>query len=127
VVTTHTLFCLRTSVSEDERGFLCGVFNSWVLNFVARSLMGGHLTTTLVESLPVPGRESARGQVGGRVARIARRLAGRGAPAGLEARLQAEVAHLYGLAGAEFRSVLASFPLVPESERNLAARWFDRG
>ncbi len=54
VVTTHTVFCLRTPVPLEAAHFLCGVFNSYAFNAVVRLLMGGHLTTSLVESLPVP-------------------------------------------------------------------------
>jgi hypothetical protein len=54
VVTTHTLFCLRTPLSREQQLFLCGLFNSSTLNAIVRMLMGGHVTTGLVESLPVP-------------------------------------------------------------------------
>jgi hypothetical protein len=53
-VTTHTLFCLRTPLSLVQQQFLCGLFNSATLNRIVRMLMGGHVTTTLVEGLPVP-------------------------------------------------------------------------
>ena len=53
-VTTHTLFCLRNEVPLVQQYFLCGLFNSQVLNRVVRMLMGSHVTTSLVESLPVP-------------------------------------------------------------------------
>jgi hypothetical protein len=52
VVTTHTIYCLRSKISEEATHFLCAIFNSYVLNAVVRMLMGGHLTTALVESLP---------------------------------------------------------------------------
>jgi hypothetical protein len=85
--------------------------------------MGGHVTTTLAASLPVPvwrGDRSDR-----RIAALARRLAhGRGA-ADTGARLQALVAHRYELTRDEFVHVLAGFPLVPAGERNAALRWFD--
>jgi hypothetical protein len=54
VVTTHTLFCLRTALPLVQQQFLCGLFNSATLNRIVRMLMGGHVTTTLVEGLPVP-------------------------------------------------------------------------
>lgn len=54
VVTTHTLFCLRTKVPRQQQDFLCGLFNSSTLNTIVRMLMGGHVTTGLIESLPVP-------------------------------------------------------------------------
>jgi len=54
VITTHTIFCLRTPVETTRQHFLCGLFNSSTLDAIVRMLMGGHLTTSLVESLPVP-------------------------------------------------------------------------
>ncbi|MEO6222095.1 MAG: N-6 DNA methylase [Vicinamibacterales bacterium] len=73
VVTTHTLFCLRNDVPLIQQHFLCGVFNSNLLNRVVRLLMGSHVTTSLVELLPVPRWEGSPRQW--RIGRIARRLA----------------------------------------------------
>ena len=60
VVTTHTVFCLRTPVSLEASHFLCGILNSFVMNLVVRMLMGGHVTTSLAEQLPVPVWDGAR-------------------------------------------------------------------
>lgn len=54
IVTTHTLFCLRTDIPVEQQHYLCGVFNSDVIDRLVRLEMGGHLTTSLVEHLPVP-------------------------------------------------------------------------
>src|SRR5690606_21602202 len=54
VVTTHTVFCLKTPINLERQHFLCALFNSYVLNAAVRLLMGGHVTTGLVEHLPVP-------------------------------------------------------------------------
>ena len=54
VVTTHTLFCLRTDLPLEQQHFLCGLFNSAVFDHLVRLEMGSHVTTTLVENLPVP-------------------------------------------------------------------------
>ena len=54
VVTTHTLFCLRNPLPLDQQHFLCGVLNSDLIDAIVRMLMGGHVTTSLMESLPVP-------------------------------------------------------------------------
>jgi hypothetical protein len=54
VITTHTLFCLRTDIPIDQQHFLCGVFNSSVMDRLVRLEMGSHVTTTLIENLPVP-------------------------------------------------------------------------
>jgi hypothetical protein len=73
VVTTHTLFCLRNNLPLTQQHFLCGVFNSDLLNRVVRLLMGSHVTTSLVEYLPVPRWENT--SVHRRISRIAERLA----------------------------------------------------
>lgn len=54
IVTTHTLFCLRTELPIEQQHFLCGLFNSAVFDRLVRLEMGSHVTTTLVENLPVP-------------------------------------------------------------------------
>jgi hypothetical protein len=54
VVTTHTLFCLRNPLLLVQQHFLCGVLNSDLMDAIVRMLMGGHVTTSLMESLPVP-------------------------------------------------------------------------
>ena len=95
VVTTHTVFCLRTPVSLEASHFLCGILNSFVMNLVVRMLMGGHVTTSLAEQLPVPVWNVARQPTADCTT---------GATAGRwqstrpssKARLEAEVATLYG-------------------------------
>ena len=39
VVSTLTIFCLRTQLPGEHQHFLCGLLNSYVLNAVARMLM----------------------------------------------------------------------------------------
>jgi len=72
VVTTHTLFCLRNDLPVAQQHFLCGVFNSDLLNRVVRLLMGSHVTTNLVENLPVPAWEDS--PIHRRISRVAERL-----------------------------------------------------
>jgi hypothetical protein len=111
VVTTHTIFCLRTLVTDEQQYFLCAVLNSLVINAVARLLMGNHLTTSLVEGLPVPpwsGRTSQRVISG-----LAKRLARRATDQSAEAALEARTAHLYGLEESLFVQLLGDFPMAP--------------
>jgi hypothetical protein len=119
MVTTHTLFCLRTQLPDEQQHFLCGIFNSWVLNLVVRMLMGGHVTTSLIESMPVPPWTGDSGQR--RIARAARRLARPTARARSQAHLQALVAQAYGLESDAFADLTRAFSLVPVAERELAA------
>jgi hypothetical protein len=111
VVTTHTIYCLRTPTSSQAAHFLCAVFNSFVMNVVVRLLMGGHVTTSLVEQLPVPVWTAGPGSM--RLARLAQRLS-RGHADRLAARLEAEVAAMYNVAAADFDRILSGFPLVPD-------------
>jgi hypothetical protein len=118
VVTTHTLFCLRTRLSLDEQHFLCACFNSYVVNAVVRLLMGNHVTTALVEDLPIPvWRGSALDR---RISRMGRRLARPRRSPDIEARLQAAVARRFGLDAATFAALVGGFPLVPASDRQRA-------
>jgi hypothetical protein len=82
VVTTHTLFCLRNPLPLDQQHFLCGVLNSDLLDAVVRMLMGGHVTTSLMESLPVPLWTGSDRQQ--QIAAIAETLASHEAPEGDE-------------------------------------------
>jgi hypothetical protein len=118
VVTTHTLFCLRTALADDQQQFLCGLFNSYVLNAVVRMLMGGHVTTSLVESLPVPDWSGDAGQR--HIVKAARVLARRPTSRRMNAYLQAHVAREYGVEPPEFEQIVRAFPLVPSADRSLA-------
>jgi hypothetical protein len=110
VVTTHTLFCLRTPVSLEASHFLAGIFNSFVMNAVVRMLMGGHVTTSLAEQLPVPVWKADTSQR--RIARLAGRLARGSRSELLAARLDAEVAAVYGVEIVEYERIVNGFPLV---------------
>ncbi len=54
VVTTHSLFCLKTRLSIDKQAFLCGMLNSFVANYLVRQVMTTHLGSATVERLRVP-------------------------------------------------------------------------
>jgi len=123
-VSTHTVFCLRTRLPLRAQYFLCGLFNSLAVNYLARLRVTTHVTTTIVERLPIP-REDQAGAFGDIVA-MARQLAAHPDAEAL-ARLNAMVARLYELSEAEFRHVLGTFPLVNESERIAAFRAFQAG
>jgi len=121
-VSTHTVFCLRTPASPRDQYLLCGLFNSFVVNYLVRLRVSTHVTTALVERLPVPTREHAPGAAL-EIAAIARALSRRRDPAAA-ARLQARVATLYQLTTEEFAYVLSTFPLVPNTQREAALDLF---
>lgn len=124
VVTTHSLFCLKTFLGEDEQAYLCGMLNSFVANYLVRQVMTTHLGSTTVEDLRVP-KLSQRSEQFQEISALAHALRQRPA---LEdaARLQAVAAHAYRLTLEEFRHVLATFPLVPDVERAAALEAFSR-
>jgi hypothetical protein len=112
---THTLFCLKSPLPLEAQHFLCAVLNSLVVNFLVRLRVSTHVTTAIVERLPVP-REDQAGAAFADLTRGARRLA-ESADADVLARLNAIVAKLYQLSEPEFAHVLDTFPLVPVADR----------
>jgi hypothetical protein len=93
-VTTHTLYCLRNRLPMDEQHFLCGLFNSTTVNRMMRMLMGGHITTDLIESLPAPVWQATSRQR--RLAKLAARVETRPGDAAALAELNAIAAAIYG-------------------------------
>jgi len=124
-VTTHTLFCLRGHVDVDHQLFLCGVFNSFVANYLVRMRVGTHVNVSIVERLPVP-RPALDSSTFDRIFRLSSRVVSTPSDVEAAAKMQAAVAHLYRLNAEEFAHVLATFPLVPSDERENAMRWFLR-
>jgi hypothetical protein len=121
-VSTHTVFCLRTPLPLAAQYFLCGVFNSFVVNYQVRLRVTTHVTTATVEHLPIPTRELAPAAFR-EIAALARLLSRRNDPAAF-ARLNARIAVLYQLSESEFQHVLATFPLIPVADREQALNMF---
>jgi hypothetical protein len=119
------VFCLRTPLPLIAQRFLCGLFNSLVVNYLVRFWVTTHVTTTIVERLPIP-REDDVGAVYQEVGSIARALSRRDDSA-LEARLNAVIAKMYQLSVEEFAHVLSTFPLIPKEDRDRAMTEFMRG
>jgi len=124
-VTTHTIFCMRAPGppgppgDEDLHWFLCGVFNSFVANYLVRLRGGTHVPATVIHRLPVPAppRHSAAFRA---IARLARELSQGDAPLATQSELQARVARAYSIDGDGLAHVLDTFPLVPAPERQAA-------
>jgi hypothetical protein len=121
-VSTHTLFCLRTPLARVRQLFLCAAFNSFVVNYLVRLRVSTHVTTAIVERLPIPSWNAAP-RAAGEIAALARVLV-RGSNPGASARLNARIAQLYQLSVDEFAHILGTFPLVPEEERAAAMNTF---
>jgi hypothetical protein len=84
--------------------------------------VGTHVTTAIVEALPVP-RPSRSSSGFRKIVSLAASVLRERAPQGTSARLHAEVAWLYGLDEAEFAHVLSTFPLVESGARDDARRY----
>jgi N-6 DNA Methylase/Eco57I restriction-modification methylase len=118
-VTTHTIFCLKEHLDEEDQQFLCGVFNSYVANYLVRLRVGTHVTAAIMQRLPVP-RPDRRGPAFRTIVDLTRRLLRAPRDAAAAASLQAGAARLYGLDARAFAHVLGRFPLVADREKAAA-------
>ena len=124
-VTTHTLFCLKEVLDDASQLYLCGMLNSLVANYLVRLRVVTHVTTAVIDRLPMPrpGTGSARFQ---QVVDLAGRLCRAPDDRVADSELQAHAAASYGLDRMHFRRVLDTFPLVPDADRDRAlARFCD--
>ncbi|MEO6212198.1 MAG: N-6 DNA methylase [Vicinamibacterales bacterium] len=125
VLTTHTLFCLKSSLDDLSQQFLCGMFNSFVANYLVRLRVTTHVTVAIVERLPMPrpARDDRRFR---ELAALAAALAHDPRDRACSATLQGLAARIYGLTMDEFARVLRTFPLVDTGERQEALEAFSR-
>jgi hypothetical protein len=142
VISTHTVFCVKEDLDAGAQDFLCGVFNSWVADYLVRMWVATHVTAAIMSRLRVPRPARAADgfrtivrlsrqlsaacspRTSPRVEPRARRRAKRGEPeehgvAVLRAHLNAAVGHLYGLSTDQYVRVLETFPL---ADRAMALR-----
>jgi hypothetical protein len=119
-VTTHTIFCLKGAVDLDVQWFLCGMFNSFVANYLVRLRGGTHVPASAIAALPVP-MPSRDSPAFHRIADLARRLAASRTDGDLHAELQARTAVIYGCDALELSHILESFPLVAREQREACA------
>jgi hypothetical protein len=122
VVTTHTIFCLRHPTDEPLQWFLCGIFNSFVANYLVRLRGGTHLPAATIHQLPVPMLPRG-GPEFDAIATLARSARD---DDDARADVQARSARAYGFDANDFAHVLRTFPLVPEIERRAAFDAFVR-
>jgi hypothetical protein len=115
-VTTHTIFCLREPRDQALHWFLCGVFNSFVANYLIRLRGGTHVPAAVIHQLPVPtpARDS---ETFTRIAALSRAAAADPRDAASRAELQARVTRAYSLSEDALLHVLNTFPLVADAER----------
>ncbi len=126
VVSTHTLFCLKPRLGLSAQYCLLSLLNSLVANYLVRLQVTTHVTTALMARLPVP-RPANDDRAFHELASLARSLERIGLDGRDEyARLNALVAHLYGLTLPQYTHVVHTFPLLPETLRNACLRSYVR-
>jgi hypothetical protein len=127
-VTVHTLFCLRTPLALGDQEFLCGVFNSFVANYLVRQRVTTHVTARIMSRLPVP-RPPMQSPLYVTIANLTAHLRRCRSPQQDDAypKLQAAVAHLYRLTADELRHILGTFPLIEDSTKAETMAWFESG
>jgi hypothetical protein len=114
MVSTHTVFCLRTRLALSSQLYLCGMLNCLVADWYVRRYLGSHVTTRLIASLPVP-RVAAADVRRRRVVRLAARLLRSPDDERAQIDLQVTAARLYGLDEDAVAVVAADFPRVSPS------------
>jgi hypothetical protein len=119
VVSTHTVFCLKTNLDERSQWCLLGLLNSLVANYLVRVNVTTHVTAALMSRLPVP-KPPRDSRAFNRLAALARSLASSGIDnnAADYAELNTISAELYGLSIEQYSVVLDSFPLLPKTLRD---------
>ena len=127
VVTTHTIFCLKTALSETGQYCLLALLNSLVANYLVRLHVTTHVTTGVMARLPVP-RPAADSPPYRELARLARALETSGVERGQHAyvRVNTIAAQLYGVTHAQYEHVIGTFPLLAESLRQECIRDHER-
>lgn len=123
-VSTHTLFCLREPLAIGRQHLLCALLNSLVVNFLVRLRVSTHVTTAIVERLPIPRADEA-GVFADELIESARLLAVADDAAAL-VRVNAIVARLYRLQNEQFEHILARFPLIDAAQRTAMFDLFRR-
>jgi hypothetical protein len=126
VVTTHTLFCLKTRLPRADQHVLCALLNSFVANYLIRLRVNTHVSVALVSRLPVP-RVRPGHYFFNELAYLSETLSS--ASARVEdmseyAQMQALCAHAYGLSTAHFERILETFPLISPQVRQHALAAF---
>ncbi len=125
VVTTHTVFCQKTSLPDEEQWCVLGLMNSLVANYLVRLQVTTHVTTALMARLPVP---KPAPESRARIAALSRALAETGIDAAPDAyaAINALAAREYGVSHDEYAHIVASFPLLPGGLRDACLRAYAR-
>ena len=127
VVSTHTVFCAKTTFTSPDTWCLVGLLNSLIANYLVRLQMTTHVTTALMARLPVP-RPAAGSPVHASIASLAESLSHRAFEEDAEgyARLNALAAHAYEVTKDEYAHVVSTFPLLPAALRARCVEAFEQ-
>lgn len=141
-VNSTTLKVSDTGISIQEMLFLCGITNSFCLDWLIRKMVNSTLNMFYVYQLPVPRLTSGEPYFNEIVEHAAKLICttpefddlaqevGLGSHengvtdetqrAKLRAELDGMIAHLYNLTEDEFKHILSTFPIVPEATKQAA-------
>jgi len=122
-ITTHSVFCLKDPLDAESQQYLCGMFNSFVANYLVRLRVSTHVSSGIIGRLPMPTPER-RSPAFREIVELSAALARTPSDARAYARLQALAARLYGLERSQFHHVLDTFPLVAYADRDAAMAAF---
>lgn len=117
VATTHTVFTLKGDHEEASQHVLCALLNSLVANWWVRHWVSTHVTTAIVERLPVPVLRPGERRFEA-LLRLARRCAIEGTEGHAWIDLQVEAARAYAVTtGPDLSRILDTFPLIAAERR----------
>ena len=117
-ISTHTVFVSKGSLDDRSMWCLLGLMNSFVANYLVRLNVTTHVTVTMMARVPVPRPAEGTAPFEQLVA-LSQALAADFVTGGEQyARLNAIVAHLYGLTIEEYQYLLDTFPLIDEQIRS---------
>ncbi len=136
-VNSTTLKVIETGISNQEMLFLCGIANSFCLDWLIRQKMNSTLNMFYIYQLPVPRLQAGDRFFNDIVERSAKLICttpefdelaqevglgsheqgvtDEGDRAKLRAELDGMIAHLYGLTAEELAYILTTFPVVSDS------------
>jgi hypothetical protein len=122
-ITTHTVFCLKDELDLDWQWYLCGMLNSFVANYLVRQRVSTHVSSGIIDRLPVPPPRPHAPRFRA-IVELSASLAVPPLAAVAYARLQALAACEYGLDSSQFQHILDTFPIVPGRDREAALSAF---
>jgi hypothetical protein len=126
VVTTHTVFCLKTPLSIPRQYALLALLNSLVVNYLVRLQVTTHVTAGVMARIPVP-RPGDRTRTFRVLSSLARSLERTSMADPDYVRLNTLVARLYGLTDDQYAHVVGTFPLLPANLRASCLRDYEDG